>query len=108
MNGVVIPVPFHTDMPEAKDFVANMQKMFGVNPTWRTFASLDAMNAILVDSHVDTTRQEIQAKLQDKNFQVAGSTEAVRFLPNGDRIGRGVLVQIKPQAKGYRFAMMTP
>jgi branched-chain amino acid transport system substrate-binding protein len=106
LNGVVIPVPYHADMPTAQEFVTEVQTQFQVRPTWRTFASMDALNAVLSVGNASSQRQDFQTKLSAPNFQAQGTAEPTRFLPTGDRIGQGVLVQVRPAAQGYHFRML--
>ena len=107
LNGVVIPVPYHAEMPTAQAFVKEVKTQFKVVPTWRTFASMDALKSILKAGHHSTSRQQFQQQLRSANFKMDGSAEEVRFSPSGDRIGNGVLVQIRPAAKGYHFRMLS-
>lgn len=106
LNGVVIPVPYHQDTPSAQPFVKQVQQTYGVIPTWRTFAAMDSMTALMHNGQTSDDRAVIQARLKAKDFQVEGSVEPIRFLPTGDRIGKGVLVQIRPQEKGYQFELL--
>ncbi|MGB7414929.1 MAG: ABC transporter substrate-binding protein [Thermosynechococcaceae cyanobacterium] len=106
LNGVVIPVPYHADMPTAQGFVNTVKQKFRVTPTWRTFASADALHAVLSVGDRNTSRQDFQQRLRAPTFQVKGAAETIRFLPTGDRIGNGVLAQIRPQSEGYSFQML--
>lgn len=107
LNGVVIPVPYHAEMPTAQAFAKEVKAQFEVVPTWRTFASMDALSAILKVGQHSTRRPQFQQRLRSANFKMSGSAEDVRFLPSGDRIGNGVLVQIRPAAKGYHFRLIS-
>lgn len=106
LNGVVIPVPYHADMPMAKAFVNQTKQKFQVTPTWRTFASADALRAVMNVGDHTTTRQIFQQRLKEPQFQIEGSASPIRFLPTGDRMGNGVLVKIRPAEKGYQFQML--
>jgi branched-chain amino acid transport system substrate-binding protein len=108
LNGIVVPVPFHREMPMAASAVTAMQSQFRVAPTWRTFASMDALNALLSVGENTTERQAFQARLRSPNFRMVGATGELRFLPTGDRMGSGVLVQIRPASKGYYFNWLRP
>lgn len=106
LNGVVIPVPYHADMPAAQPFATAVKTQFKLLPTWRTFASADALNAVLGVGDRNTSRQDFQQRLRAPTFQINGAAETIRFLPTGDRIGNGALAQIRPQSQGYSFQML--
>lgn len=104
VNGLVLPVPWHPQAtPAAKNFAAQAQQLWKADITiWRTATAFDATRAVIVG--LQSSRVQLQSVLKNPNFVAPGGANGdVRFLPTGDRLGKAVLIQVKPTAAGYEF-----
>ena len=60
------------------------------------------MRAIIVG--LQSSQIQLQSVLISPNFVAPRATNGdVRFLPTGARLGKAVLIQVKPTAAGYKF-----
>jgi branched-chain amino acid transport system substrate-binding protein len=106
VNRLVLPVPWHPQAtPAAKTFAAQAHQLWKADITiWRTATAFDATRAVIVGLRSSQIRDGLQAALKSPNFVApVGANGDVRFLPTGDRLGKAVLMQVKPTAAGYEF-----
>ncbi|MEL6929068.1 MAG: ABC transporter substrate-binding protein [Cyanobacteria bacterium J06600_6] len=111
LNGVVLPVPFHTEQDSATDFSLKAQATWGsdVTFTWRTATSYDAVKAIAEGLRTSSTRNELRSALRNSSLSVAGANSQVEFLPSGDRAIDTALVKVKANPeRGYYFELFQP
>ncbi len=107
VNGLVLPVAWYPKPNDDSIFVQNSDKLWSGTGSWRTAMAYDATQVILKGLQQVNSRQKLQEILQNPNFRSEGSLGTIRFMQNGDRISRGVLVKIQPGEKsgtGYDFA----
>lgn len=65
------------------------------------------MRAVLVG--LQSSQIQLQSVLISPNFVAPGDPNGdVRFLPTGARLGKAVLMQVKPTTAGYEFVTVQP
>jgi branched-chain amino acid transport system substrate-binding protein len=111
INGMILIAPWVPD--SNPQFSEKANQYWGGDVTWRTAMAYDATLAIAEGlKQSDGTREGLQKALSNPSFEVKnGATGTVKFLTSGDRIGTGVLVQIRPGNKsgtGYDFVPLKP
>lgn len=107
VNGLVLPVAWYPKINEDSSFTQHSQKLWGKTGSWRTAMAYDATQVILEGLKQTSSRQRLQEIVQNPNFKSYGASGLIRFMQNGDRISKGVLVRIEPGKKsgvGYDFA----
>ncbi|WP_144865812.1 ABC transporter substrate-binding protein [Hyella patelloides] len=110
VNGLVLPVAWYPKSSENSSFVENAQKLWKETGSWRTAMAYDATQVIIQAlQSTDSSRQQIQKVIDNPEFVAQGSSESIRFMQNGDRLARGVLVRVEPGERsgtGYDFAYL--
>ena len=69
--------------------------------SWRTALAYDATQALVAAIRSDPSRAGVQRVLSQTTFTASGATNAVRFLPSGDRQGNVLLMTIAPTTIGH-------
>ncbi|MCP2731702.1 ABC transporter substrate-binding protein, partial [Limnofasciculus baicalensis] len=106
VNGMVLAVPWYPGAIPGNSFPSNAAKLWGGSVNWRTATAYDATQAIITGlEKSNSTREGLQKVLSSNWFSVNGATGNIQFLPSGDRVGEGFLVQVKPttQPGNYQF-----
>ncbi len=106
VNGMVLAVPWYPGAIPGNSFPSNSAKLWGGSVNWRTATAYDATHAIITGlEKSNSTREGLQKVLSSNWFSVNGATGNIQFLPSGDRVGEGFLVQVKPttQPGKYQF-----
>jgi len=107
-QGMVIAVPWHLLAHTDSPFVAASRQLWGGDVNWRTVTAYDATQSLIqaLQNAPSATREGVQQALRAASFEAEGATEAVRFLPSGDRNQAVQLVTIEPGSRsgyGYDF-----
>lgn len=110
VNGLVLAVAWHPQTSSSKAFAARARQYWGGTVNWRTAMAYDAAQAIIKGlRQKDTyTREGLQQALHSPGFKSQGSGGEIEFLPSGDRLGKSVLIQVRPSASGYDFVPVQP
>ena len=106
--GMVIAVPWHILATPDAVFVSTSRQLWGGDVNWRTAMAYDATQtlATAMANLSNVNRQSLQQALSAPGFQAEGATQAVQFLPSGDRNQAAQLVIIAPGSRsgyGYDF-----
>lgn len=100
LNGLVIPLPWHSQAYSDHSFVKEARELWGGTVNWRTASSYDAAAAIATALQQNQTRSGIQQVLRSSNFIAQGAGESVRFdAQTGDKELTVRLVQLQPETK---------
>lgn len=99
VRGMTLSVPWFP----AEPFTSSARKLWGGTVNWRTANGYDATQAIITALQQDPTRIGIRNTLRSASFSASGATAEVQFLPTGDRVGQGVLVQVAKEGGSDRF-----
>jgi branched-chain amino acid transport system substrate-binding protein len=105
--GLILPVVWHPQQPEAKTFVAEANALWGGTVNWRTATAYDATQSIITGLDQAKNRADLITTIRDRNFESTGASGAVKFLPSGDRQMTPILVQVKATSKGMEFLPVT-
>lgn len=111
MAGLTIAVPWSSKNPANRPFAQAARKLWGGDVSWRTAGAYDAVFALANGLKVGQTRTELQQALAQPKFVSKTLNGEVRFLPNGDRTGQAIIVQIQPaktHVTGYDFIPVAP
>jgi len=101
--GLTISVPWFPLEP----FASEAKQRWGGMVNWRTANSYDAAQAVITGLQANPTRKGLQRVLRDSSFSAKGATDSVQFLPTGDRVGTGILVQVvSTDTQGVRFSQL--
>ncbi len=109
VNGLVLPVAWYPKPSENNSFTNNAQKLWQETGSWRTAMAYDATQVIIKGLQITNSRQQLQEILAHPRFIAEGSSGPIRFMENGDRLARGVLVRVEPGKKsgtGYDFTYL--
>ena len=109
VNGLVLPVAWYPKPNDDNAFTENSDKLWSGTRSWRTAMAYDATQVILQGLQQANSRQQLQEIIQNPSFRSQGALGTIRFMQNGDRISRGVLVRVQPGNKsgtGYDFAYL--
>jgi branched-chain amino acid transport system substrate-binding protein len=101
--GLMLPVVWHPEQPEAKTFVAAANILWGGTVNWRTATAYDATQSIITGLDQAKNRADLITTIRDRNFESTGASGVVKFLPSGDRQMTPILVQAKATSKGMEF-----
>lgn len=93
-EGLVVAVPWHILSYEQSRFVSESRRLWGGDVNWRTAMAYDAVSALVKAIDQNPTREGVAAVLASPGFSADGATEAVRFLPTGDRNQPSQLVEV--------------
>ena len=106
VNGLVLPVAWYPKPSENNSFTDNAQKLWQGSVSWRTAMAYDATQVLIKGLQRTDNRQQLQEVIHNSRFIADGSAEPIRFMQNGERLARGVLVRVEPGKKsgtGYDF-----
>lgn len=96
MQGMTLVVNWSPKNPANMGFASSARQMWGGDVTWRTASAYDATSAIITGLQTDKTRDTLQKALENPLFVAKTSNGDVKFLPNGDREGKPIIVQMQP------------
>lgn len=109
---MVVSAAWHRQSNPNAAFPNRAQSLWGGPVSWRTAMAYDATRAI-AKGIADTgqppkviTKEMVQQALSSPSFDAEGATEAVQFLPSGDRSlpSQLITIQTDPSAQfGYSF-----
>jgi len=111
VNGMVMSVPWHPQINSDNSFTVNSRKQWGGAVNWRTAMAYDATTAAIAGLELGFSREGVQTALSNLDFSTEGASEAIKFLPSGDRNSKGTLVRVEPGKKsgtGYDFVSFQP
>lgn len=111
VQGLSIAVPWSSKNPANRPFAESARQLWGGDVTWRTAGAYDATNAIIAGLNVGQTRDTLQKAIKSPQFMAKSINGEVKFLANGDRAGKAVILQVKPSpshATGYDFVPIAP
>ena len=96
-EGALIGAPFTADdpRPDAKKFVDAFRAKFGVEPDGNAALGYDATITLAqAVTAAGSNREGIRAWLHtlDERTAIAGATGPIRFQPNGDPVGKGMVL----------------
>jgi branched-chain amino acid transport system substrate-binding protein len=77
-------------------FAKAARKRWGGDVSWRTAGVYDAVYAIAAGLRDNPTRLGLQQALSSDRFSASSLNGSIQFLPNGDRAGEAVLIQVRP------------
>jgi len=114
LSGLILPVQWHPLKSSNPQFAQIGSKLWGGDVNWRSAMGYDALQALRSArsaGNISPTsgvqgRTALAQALSGSNFTANGATEAIRFLPSGDRNGTIVLVKVQPGSRsgtGYDF-----
>ncbi|MCY7323974.1 MAG: ABC transporter substrate-binding protein [Phormidesmis sp. CAN_BIN36] len=114
LNGLILPVQWHPLKSSNPQFAQAGSKLWGGDVNWRSAMGYDALQTLRAArsaGNISPTsgvqgRVAFAQALSGSNFTANGATEAIRFLPSGDRNGTIVLVKVQPGSRsgtGYDF-----
>ncbi|MFN5515895.1 MAG: ABC transporter substrate-binding protein [Cyanobacteriota bacterium] len=92
-------------------FAKAARKRWGGDVSWRTAGVYDAIYAIAAGLRDNPTRLGLQQALSSEQFSASTPNGSIRFLPNGDRAGEAVLIQVRPSPihqTGFDFFPLSP
>ncbi|MGD1863950.1 MAG: ABC transporter substrate-binding protein [Phormidesmis sp.] len=104
--GLVVAVPWHILSHLQSPFVAESRQLWGGDVNWRTATAYDAVKALAVGLEGDQSREGLASTLAGSGLTIEGATDAIRFLPTGDRNQASQLVEIVPGTRsgtGYDY-----
>lgn len=113
-NGMVVAVPWHILAHEGSGFVSASRQLWRGDVNWRTVTAYDATRALvqaLSGEGTPSSREQVQQTLRSPIFQAEGATEAVQFLPSGDRNMGIQLVRVQPGSRSglaFEFVPISP
>ena len=105
--GLVVAVPWHILSHVQTPFVADSSQLWGGDVNWRTATAYDAVKALAAGLEANQSREGIASALAEAGLSVEGATDAIRFLPTGDRNQASQLVEVVPGTRsgtGYDYA----
>ncbi|MEL4894386.1 ABC transporter substrate-binding protein [Crocosphaera sp. Alani8] len=106
MKGLSIVVPWSAKNPATQTFATSARQVWGGDVNWRTASAYDATNTLIEGLRQGETRETLQKALERSQFRAKTINGEVKFLPNGDRSGKGIILEVKPSQKhetGYNF-----
>ncbi|MEM9947999.1 MAG: branched-chain amino acid ABC transporter substrate-binding protein, partial [Cyanobacteria bacterium P01_D01_bin.36] len=80
--------------------------LWGGDVNWRTATAYDAVKALAAGLEDDQSREGLATALAGSGLTVEGATDAIRFLPTGDRNQASQLVEVVPGTRsgtGYDY-----
>jgi eukaryotic-like serine/threonine-protein kinase len=102
--GMVLAVPAQQVSLEQSPFQRQATALWQGPVTWRSALAFDATQALVAAlgqaSGQPPSRKGVRGALADPKFQVAGSTQLVRFSDAGDRLGAIQLVKVQMEKDG--------
>ena len=104
--GLVVAVPWHILSHLQSPFVAESRQLWGGDVNWRTATAYDAVKALAVGLEANQSREGLAAALAGSGLEIEGATDAIRFLPTGDRNQASQLVEVVPGTRsgtGYDY-----
>ncbi len=110
MEGLSIVVPWSAKNPLNQLFATSARQLWGGNVNWRTASAYDATNTFIEGLRQGQTRDTLQQAIENPQFSTNTINGIVKFLPNGDRSVKGIIVQVQPSKHqtGYDFIPIEP
>jgi branched-chain amino acid transport system substrate-binding protein len=112
--GMVLPALWHPDLPEAKLFASQMEKLWGGKVNWRSAMAYDAMLAINAGGKTCVREAEIGAahnclakQLRSPSFGLVGSGQSLRFNDKGDRDMEAIMIKVANQGVNRSFQLQS-
>lgn len=105
-QGLTIVVPWSSKTPANRLFAQAAKKFWGGDVSLCTAGNYDATYTVIKGLEKAQNRDGLQKALEDPQFAVESLNGRVKFLPNSDRAGQAVLLQVKPSSShqtGYDF-----
>ena len=110
-QGLTLVVPWSSKAIENMRFAQAARQLWGGDVSWRSAGNYDATYTVATGLKQSQNRQGLQEALESPNFISTTTNGEVKFLPNGDRAGQGIIVQVKPSSShptGYDFIPLSP
>ena len=110
-QGLTLVVPWSSKTIKNMRFAQSARQLWGGDVSWRSAGNYDATYTVATGLKQSQNRQGLQEALESPNFISTTTNGEVKFLPNGDRAGQGIIVQVKPSSShptGYDFIPLPP
>jgi branched-chain amino acid transport system substrate-binding protein len=107
---MVVAVPWHIEANLRSPFVVESRQLWAADVNWRSAIAYDATQAFVAGMLQDPTREGVHQTICGPEFSVSGASQAVKFLPSGDRNTSVQLVKIVPGKRsgtGFDFVPLT-
>jgi branched-chain amino acid transport system substrate-binding protein len=104
--GMVVAVPWVLLSNPDSPFAQGSRQLWGGDVNWRTAMAYDAALTLVEGLKSGTSRQAVLQAIARPGFTVQGATEAIKFLPSGDRNQPMQLVVVEAGGRsgyGYDF-----
>lgn len=111
-QGLTVAVPWSPKNPSDQLFAKSARNLWGGDVTWRTAGAYDATYALITGLSKGQTRQTLQQALADPQFVSKTINGEVKFLPDGGRAGKAIILQVQPfklnnNKTGYDFQLVS-
>jgi branched-chain amino acid transport system substrate-binding protein len=110
--GMALPTLWHHDLPEARRFAGQMEKLWGGKVNWRTAMAYDATIAInaggktcMREAEIGAARNCLAKQLRSPSFGLVGSGQSLRFNGKGDRDMEAIIVKVVNQGVNRAFQL---
>jgi branched-chain amino acid transport system substrate-binding protein len=107
IEGMIIPAPWHPQLPEGQHFARKTQQFWGAQVSWRTATTYDATAAVVTGLRLGPSRVGLQQAMRSSTFEAQGSGPPFRFHPvTGERGLEVSLTVVRPSARaqsGYEI-----
>ncbi len=110
-QGLTVVVPWSSKTFANRVFAQAAKKFWGGDVSWRTAGNYNATYTVIKGLEKAQSRDGLQQTLGNPQFAVEMLNGRVKFLPNGDRAGQAILLQVKPSDKhqtDYDFTLISP
>ncbi len=111
IQGLILSVPWNPKTTENFPYAQAARQRWGGDVSWRTAGTYDATTVVATGLQTNPTRQGLQQTLSQPTFVSQTLNGKVKFLPNGDRADKAIIVQVKPSSShetGYDFFPLSP
>jgi branched-chain amino acid transport system substrate-binding protein len=112
--GMALPALWHPDLPEARRFASQMEKLWGGKVNWRSATAYDAMIAInaggktcVREADMGAAHNCLAKQLRSPSFGLVGSGQSLRFNSKGDRDMEAVIIKVASQGVNRSFQLQT-
>jgi branched-chain amino acid transport system substrate-binding protein len=111
-QGLTIVVPWSSKSPKNKPFADSAKRFWGGDISWRTAGAYDATYAVATGLKTAKNRKTLQEVLGNQKPPFSSKTinGEVKFLPNRDRVGKPIILQVQPDRShqtGYDFKLIS-